>query len=434
MSLQLHSPKIAIIGAGVSGLAAAVQLANAGVSSITLLEARRTAGGRTRSYLDAASGDTLDNGQHLLMGCYAATLEYLDTIGTAKLVQHEPLRIPFWSSTGVRSFTIDRTLGPPLNLLTALARTSLLTLAEKRAAGSFGKAIWLKRLPKQLAEMTCQALFDAFDQPPTLCEKLWSPIVLATINARPEEASAVLFVNVLREAFFSSRQASMLLVPQCGLSELLINPALRKLEAAGVEIKLGAPVRSIECGEAQIVLQTDSDKVLYDFVINSTNDTLNPTPYTLTPSPIVNAYFWLDRIVLSAPAYAFVGMTLQWAFPKASTFSAQRLALTVSAANDLVEQSNDEITELLWSDLQRTVPAAREATLVRSQIIREKQATPLFTPATQQVRPHTNTDDKRFILAGDLVQNGLPATIEGAIRNGNAAAELLQRRIAAHKR
>ncbi len=426
--------KIAIIGAGVSGLAAAVWLADAGQTNITLFEARREAGGRTRSYTDPHTGDTLDNGQHLLMGCYTSTLDYLKTIGTEKLIERTPLRIPFWSETGVRSFTTSRSLAPPMNLLSAVARTSLLTFGEKRSAAVLGNAIWRAKLPNKFERMSCADLFLALGQPPALIAKLWTPIVLATINARPDEASAELFVNVLREAFFSSRAASTLLIPKCGLSELLIDPALRFLKDMRdgkdqrVTLRLGSPVRGIRQIENKFEIQLNGEQISFDAVI-STIEQLPPGSQTPEPgtrySPIVNAYFWFDKPIFNAPIHAFIGTTLQWAFPKKSIYSAERVALTVSAADALSEKTNEEIRDVLLGDLQKTVPSTRDAKLIHYQIIREKRATPLFTPEANRKRPATITSIPNFLLAGDIVQNGLPATIEGAIRNGYAAAETL---------
>ena len=427
--------RIAIIGAGVSGLTAAVRLARAGHKNITLFEARREAGGRTRSYIDPHTGDTLDNGQHLLMGCYTATLEFLKMIGTEKLIERTPLRIPFWSETGVRSFTIDRSLPPPMNLLSAVARTSMLTFGEKKSASVFGNAIWRMKLPNKFERMSCADLFLALGQSPSLVEKLWAPMVLATINAQPEQASAELFVNVLREAFFSSRAASALLIPKCGLSELLVDSAIRDLRDkrdGKCETRMGTPVRRIESWENGFRIVTDNDEASFDAIISSIEspipglpkpDTRNPIP--APHSPIVNAYFWFDKSIFNAPVHAFIGTTLQWAFPKKSGFSAERVALTVSAADALSEKTNEEIRDILLGDLQKTVPAARGAKLIHDQIIREKRATPLFTPEANRRRPATTTDIPNFFLAGDIVQNGLPATIEGAVRNGFAAADAL---------
>jgi hydroxysqualene dehydroxylase len=422
-------PRIAIIGAGVSGLAAAVRLTRNDIKNVTIFEARREPGGRTRSYVDTKTGDELDNGQHLLMGCYTATLDYLSTIGSGRMLERIPLRIPFWSNTGVRSFTIDRSLAPPMNLLTALARTSLLTFSEKRAAAKLGNAIWRSKFPNDFQRMTCKDFFQYFDQPDTLVSKLWSPIVLATINADPTRASAELFVNVLREAFFSSRSASALLIPKCGLSELLVQPAVHFLEEQGGKIQRGSPARNVEKFGNIFKLSLDSGTLEFDAVIDASsqfNMGLEAHPITnVEYSPIVNAYFWLDRSVFKAPVHAFVGTTLQWAFPRQSNYCTERVALTVSAAEGLVEKSNESIRDILWGDLQQIVPAAKDATLLHWQIIREKHATPLFTPELQKSRPKVRTSMNNYYRAGDLIQNGLPATIEGAVRNGYAAAEAL---------
>ncbi|HWF43614.1 MAG TPA: hydroxysqualene dehydroxylase HpnE [Candidatus Kapabacteria bacterium] len=422
-------PRVAIIGTGISGLAAAVRLTRDGIKNVTIFEARREPGGRTRSYIDPKTGDELDNGQHLLMGCYTATLDYLSIIRSERMIERIPLRIPFWSNTGVRSFTIDRSLAPPLNLLIALARTSLLTFSEKRAAAKLGNAIWRSKLPNDFQRMTCEDFFGYFEQPDSLVLKLWSPIVLATINAAPARASAELFVNVLREAFFSSRSASALLIPKCGLSELLVQPAIHFLEEQGGKIQVGSPIRSVEKFGNIFKLSLDSETLEFDAVIDASSQfnvgpEAPPIP-NVEYSPIVNAYFWLDRSVFKAPVHAFVGTTLQWAFPKQSHYCAERVALTVSAAEGLVDKSNESIRDILWADLQQTVPAARDATLLHWQIIREKHATPLFTPELQQSRPNTKTTMNNFYRTGDLIQNGLPATIEGAVRNGYTAAEAL---------
>jgi len=415
--------KIAIIGAGVSGLAGASRLTRAGFRNITIFEARREAGGRTRSYVDPTTGDTLDNGQHLMMGCYTSTLDYLRWCGTDKLVEKQPLTIPFHTTTGEYLLRIPG-FGPPFNLLTGLWRTRLLTPIEKAAATRLGNSILRNKLPANYQDMTCERLFSVTWQPDGLVEKLWAPLVLATINASVKEASALLFANVIREAFFASRTSSALLVPQVGLSELLVAPAVKNLERSGIEIKYGSPVRSIEEKNDRYEIEGS----IFDAVLAAAP--LGPIGL-ISPirepasSIIVNAYFWLDREIVEDPINSFVGTTLQWAFPKPSGYAKQRLALTVSAANDLSERTNEEIRDILWHDLMTTIPEADGASLVHYQIIREKRATPLFTPNAQHNRPNAMTDFSRFVLAGDLVQNGLPATIEGAVRNGYAAAEIL---------
>lgn len=426
--------KIAIIGAGVSGLAAAVWLAQHGFRNLTLFEARREAGGRTRSYVDPTTGDTLDNGQHLMMGCYRSTLEYLRKIDSDSLLRRAPLFIRFHEAGRKTPATLQLPprSKPPVTLLAGLWNSRLLTMGEKIAATWLGLATDASSA-KNSEGMTCAALFRKLHQPAGLVKKLWAPIVLATINAPVEEASAVLFINVLREAFLSGREASDLLLPSSGLSELLIDPAIRMLEKNGATILLSSPVRAIEKNGTAIQIITDSSVKDFDAVIycgqsfDSLPQEVRSSLPTFEYSPIVNAYFWLDRPVLRGPIHGFIGTTLQWVFPWPSNYAAERLALTVSASDALAERTNEEIRHILWTDLCTSLPAAREARLMHYQIIREKRATPLLTPSIQQSRPQAATTIPGLFLGGDFIQNGLPATIEGAVRNGfSAAAMLLQ--------
>lgn len=428
----MQNRKIAIVGAGVSGLAAATRLLRHGCRNLTLFEARREAGGRTRSYIDSTTGDTLDNGQHLMMGCYRSTLEYVRQVGSDELLQRTPLWIHFHEAG--RTVPAILRLSPNSNLLMALWRSRFLTPREKFAATRLGLAIDASSA-KNCEGMTCEALFAKLHQPAGLVKKLWAPIVLATINAPIEQASALLFVNVLREAFLSGSEASDLLLPTSGLSDLLIDPAIRTLKEKGVTIRLSIPVRAIEKHERSLRIATDDSAEDFDAVIycGQSSDPLPPEIRSSLPefefSPIVNAYFWLDRPVLRGPVHEFLGTTLQWVFPWPSKYAAERLALTVSAGNALAERTNEEIRHILWTDLCAAVPAAREARLMHHQIIREKRATPLITPALQQSRPLASTAMPGLFLGGDLVQNGLPATIEGAVRNGFTAAGLLVRQV-----
>ena len=423
--------KIAIIGAGVSGLAAAVRLAQHGFRNLTLFEARKDAGGRTRSYTDPTTGDTLDNGQHLMMGCYHSTLEYVRAIGSGQLLQRAPLSIRFHQAgRPPTALKIPPTSRPPANLLAGLWSSRLLTLREKFAAAWLGLAIDASSA-KNCEGMTCAALFRKLHQPAGLVRKLWAPLVLATTNAPIEQASAVLFLNVLREAFLSGHEASDLLLPKSGLSHLLIDPAIQMLEKNGATFRRSTPVRKIETHAAALRISTDESVEDFDSVIYC-GQSSDPLPEEIRESlpafeysPIVNAYFWLDRPVLRGPIHGFLGTTLQWVFPWPSNYAAERLALTVSAGNALAEYTNEEIRHILWTDLCAAVPAIREARLLHYQIIREKRATPLFTPKVQQSRPRASTNVPGLFLGGDLIQNGLPATIEGATRNGFAAAGLL---------
>ncbi len=431
--------RIAIIGSGTSGLAAALRLSQSAARDnfeITILESRHIAGGRTRSFVDEETGDTLDNGQHLLMGCYSATREYMRLIGTDHLVRERSLDIPyslFNPFTGyVRQarFRTRRLLPAPLHALVGLLMTDLLSVDEKRAAISLSLKVTRLLSDPTIKDYTCAELFRVHHQPEGLVRKLWEPLVLATVNASIEDASALPLLSVLKLALLGKRSGATFLFPEVGLSELLIDPAIKMLAESKVELLLKHAVRKID-EDLSITIDTESKQQYDSIIIASTPDSIElPSAAELpvtTYSPIVNAYFWVDHPLLIDPIRAFVGGHLQWAFSKKSTFAAERIALTVSAANELIGLSNDDIARQLWMELTRgvEVPTGDRPKLVHYQIIKEKRATPLLRPAAQNGRPTTLSSVRGLYLAGDFVQNMLPATIEGAIRNGFSAAECL---------
>lgn len=413
--------RVAIIGAGVSGLAAAIHILDRAHDQVdlTIYEARREAGGRTRSFIDPETGDELDNGQHLLMGCYHATLEFCRMIGTYdELDFQRSLRVPFQLDDWAAELRLPP-LPAPLNLLAGLMSTKLLSGPEKIAALSFGNFL-RKAEPSRFRLMTCSDLFRKLRQPRGLIKKLWEPIALATLNTPINIASAEVFVNTLKLIFLGSRRDPSLVFPRVGLTRLLIQPAMEKLAAANASIRLGHSVGKVQHANGRFTVDGNS----FDAVIVSSSGgadlqlpiTLPKTSY----SPILNAYFWLDRVVQTSPVQAYVGTTLQWSFAKSSHFAAQRLALTVSAADDVIQLPNGELTQMLWRELRRAT--GRDAVLLKAQIIKEKRATMLLDVATQNSRPKCETEFRGLFLAGDTVQNGLPATIEGAVRNGRSAS------------
>lgn len=424
--------RVAIIGAGVSGLAAAVELFELAHEydtdiEVTIYEARREAGGRTRSFVDNETGDTLDNGQHLLLGCYTSTIDYLKAIGSYSNVERSSsLEIPFHFAHGTSlSLSLPKYTPTPVNLLVGIFRSSLLAGFEKSAALRFGLAILFLTHDKHSHDMTCDALFARTRQPESLVKKLWEPIILATMNAPTSKASAQVFINIMRIVFFHDRRYSQILFPKVGLSELLIKPALEYLNTKKCDIKYGAVIGGLTRagGLAHILGEDGKTLEVYDAAIDgATNFTHSEG---LTYSPIVNAYFWVDRKILDSPINGFIGTSLQWCFPKPSTFAKQLIACTVSAGDELVHKTNEEITAILWKDIVQTIPSAKFAALVHSKIIKEKRATVLLTPEDQKRRPNRISKEKNIYFAGDLAQNSLPMTIEGAVRNGQICARKL---------
>jgi squalene-associated FAD-dependent desaturase len=438
---MLSNPyRVAILGAGTSGLAAAVKLAASDSErpvAVTVFEARREAGGRTRSFIDAETGDTLDNGQHLLMGCYTSTLEYLRTIGSEHLLMRQnSLEIPFAfpEENRISTLKLPRYVPTPANLLIGLLRSDLLHTYEKLAAARFGLGIMMFRYDRHSVHFSCADLFRFAHQPVTLIKKLWAPIVIGTLNLPPEKASAQVFLHIMRLAFLQNREYSSLLFPKVGLSDLLIHPAIHFLEDRGCEIRYGQQINSVASGNNLIYLEANGKREVFDALIFAGSyhdiaffpEEIRQTIPSVTYSPIANAYFWVDKKIIDKPICGFIGTKLEWCFTKPTHYASELIACTKSAASDIIEKNNDEITQLFWNDIKRSFPQS-DAKLLRSVIVKEKRATPLLDADLQLHRPKVRTPLHNIFLAGDLVQNGLPMTIEGAVRNGHKAAlELLR--------
>jgi squalene-associated FAD-dependent desaturase len=423
--------RVAIIGAGASGLAAAVELfryTEGEDLEVTIYESRREAGGRTRSFTDAETGDTLDNGQHLLMGCYTSTIDYLKTIGSYDKLDIPPsLVIPYFTgeSDDPAMLSLPRFIPAPVHLLVGVLGSSLLEWYEKAAALRMGKDILLFRDDKFAKDLTCEQFFAKTKQPETLVKKMWEPIVLGTMNTPISKASAQVFINILRLIFFHDKRYSKILFPKVGLSELLVRPALEYLSEHKCTINYGIKTGSVKSLNNLAYLYDENGSTIdvFDGAIDAATSFTSDLPVSY--SPIINAYLWIDKKIISAPICGFIGTTLHWCFPKPSKFSAQMLACTTSAGDDIVDLSNEEIAALYWKEIQERVPEAKYAKLLRSQVIKEKRATVLLTPELQKARPHIETGDRNIFLAGDLAQNALPMTIEGAVRNGQKAAQKL---------
>ena len=403
-----------VVGAGLAGLAAAVELAAAG-RRVRLYEAGRHAGGRCRSYLDAELGCRIDNGNHLLLAGNSAALRYLGRIGAIDtLYGPQEAVFPFVDLRTGERWTLRPNRGPfPWWILSARRR-----VPQSRATD------YLDALALRLANRSA-TVAEVLDQNRSLFRRLWEPVAVAALNTAVEGASARLYWRILLETLGRGGAACRPLVPLKGLSETFVEPALAWLQAKGAEIRFGTLLRALRFG-ADRVWELVCDAGSIELGENDSLVLAVPAPVAarLVPrlvvpdvySPILNAHY---RCSLPADAPLFVGViggAAEWVFRKREV-----LSVTVSAADQLVDRPGGELHELLWSDAaaafelpKRPIPQAR--------IVKERRATFLASPEQLRKRPESRTRWKNLQLAGDYVNTGLPATIEGAIRSGVAAA------------
>ncbi len=406
-----------IIGAGISGLSAAVRLANANFK-VHVHEATQQAGGRCRSYFDAATNLTIDNGNHLLLSGNRHAVAYARSIGTeAGLVGPKRARFPFVDLTTGRRWQLD--LGD--------SRLPLWLFDKDRRVPDTNLRDYLALMPLIWARQE-KLVGDAIPCDGTLYQRLVQPLLLAALNVDPPEGSAGLAGAVVRETLLAGGQACRPLVARDGLSAVLVEPAVRLLQGKGASIAFGHELRELAITADRVgSLKFGADDVIpigpEDAVVMAVParpaaallpDLKTPTKFRA----IVNAHFRFDPPKDLPPITGVVGGLVEWlfAFP-------QRLSVTISNGDRLVDMPREELARAIWRDVCKASGVQGE--LPPWQIVRERRATFEATPEQNALRPGASTAFKNLFLAGDWTDTGLPATIEGSVRSGNRAADLV---------
>jgi squalene-associated FAD-dependent desaturase len=453
--VAVEAKDVVIIGGGFAGLSAGVALAERGFR-VALLESKPALGGRAYSFADPDSGDFVDNGQHVLMGCYHATLAFLEKLGTRdRLIARPDLAIEML--TGPQQSACVRTarLPGPLHMAAAILRYQHLGPTERLSVLRAGlRLMYMRRFQaRRLAQLSVAQFMDATRQNETARRCLWYPIALATLSEDPQLASASLFAEVMRLAFFARRRDSAFLYATVGLSDLYCEPARRIIEDRGGVVACRSIADHLEFGDdgrvSRVRLRDGAALQAANFIAAVTPDRLlkllpegaaGASSFAaltdLKTSPIVCLHAWFDRPVTDAAFVGFVGTDTQWLFNKRVIFGGPSdrpgyLSFVISGARDFVSRSNGELIDIILGDLRRMIPAAAKARLLRAMVIREKQATIATDTVSNLKRPATITSIPNLFLAGDWIQTGLPATIESAVRSGNAAAEAVSARVGA---
>jgi squalene-associated FAD-dependent desaturase len=405
-----------VVGAGLAGLAAAVAVAGTG-RAVVLHEASPNAGGRCRSYFDPELGCRIDNGNHLLLAGNRAALDYLDRIGARASLEGPPEAVfPFVDAATGERWTVR----PNRGALPWWIFHSSRRVPHTRAFD------YLAPLALRRADPGA-AITAVLDGRATLFRRLWEPLAIAALNTAAEQASATLFRRTLADTLERGGAACRPLVPRIGLSESFVEPALARLRMQGVEIRFGSRLRTFGFGRdrvAELVFETasiplgDADSVI---LAVPAPIAARLVPGLIVPdrhSPIVNAHFRHARPVGAPLFVGVIGGSAEWIFCKREV-----LSVTVSAADRFVDRTAPELRDLFWRDVALAyrlpafpVPPAR--------IVKERRATFLASPEQLRRRPQQTTVWRNLLLAGDYVDTGLPATIEGAIRSGFAAAGL----------
>ncbi|MEO8668228.1 MAG: hydroxysqualene dehydroxylase HpnE [Bauldia sp.] len=405
-----------VIGAGIAGLAAAVRLASRG-SRVVVHEATSQAGGRCRSYHDPALDMMIDNGNHLVLSGNRAAMAFLDTIGARdRLVGPASARFPFIDLKSGRRWTLRPNDG----------RIGWWIFVRDRRVPDTSAGDYLTLL-KLLRAGPNAAIGDVLNCSGPLYERLVGPLLLAALNTEPPLGSAALAAAVIRETLGAGGKSYRPLIAGDGLSAAFVDPALAYLKAKGGFIRFGQRLRAIS-GEGQRVTSLDfGDENLLvtpeDAVVLAVPPVVAASllPGLETPTEfraILNVHFKVEPPHGIEPITGVVNGLVEWlfAFP-------DRLSVTISCADRLLDTPREDLAALIWREVAEIAGVA--APMPPWQIVRERRATFAALPAQNARRPGATTEWQNLFLAGDWTATGLPATIEGAIRSGNRAADLV---------
>jgi len=427
--------RVAVVGGGLAGITAALDCADAG-ADVTLYEARPRLGGATFSF--RRNGYWLDNGQHVALRCCTAYRGLLAKLGTDAHLELQPrLRVPVLDAGG-SSATFARTALPaPLHLAGALLRYRHIPVRDRLAAVRAVAALRsLDLSDPRLDELAFGQWLRSHGQSRQAIDRLWDLIALPTLNLHAEDASLGLAAFVFRTGLIDESDACDLAVPTVPLSRLHGDAAARALRSRGVSVKLRAKVERVRPAGDLFELELREGSVDADAVISAVPHHAAPallpdgvvpadTAERLGTSPIVNVHLHYDRRVLHEPVVAAVSSPVQWIFDRTSSSGVedgQLLSISLSAAHDELQHPQARLVETCAGALALMLPRARHAKLIRGMVTREPTATFRAAPGTARLRPPARTPVPGLALAGAWTGTGWPATMEGAVRSGSAAA------------
>jgi hydroxysqualene dehydroxylase len=429
------TPRSAIIvGGGLAGITAALDLADAG-ASVTLLEVRPRLGGAAYSF--ERDGLEVDNGQHVFLRCcvhYRALLRRLGVEG--RTVLQDRLSITVLAPGGRRGTLCRSRLRAPFHLAASLARYPFLTTSERLRMARVALALSLDREDPALDGQTFGAWLRQQGESEAAIEAIWNLIALPTLNLPADEASLQLAAMVFQVGLLNSSAAGDVGYARVPLSQLHGEPAERALREAGVELRLRVRVRSVAPSAGGLTVESDAGPLEAGLVVLAVPHlraagmlppgTVPQQLEELGISPILNLHVLYDRKVTDLDFAAGVGTPVQWLFDRTESSGLERgqhLAISISGADREMDKTNGELREEFLPALAALLPQAREARVEDFFVVRENAATFRATPGSAALRPGPDTALPGLVLAGAWTDTGWPATMEGAVRSGHAAAE-----------
>jgi squalene-associated FAD-dependent desaturase len=415
--------RIHVIGAGLAGLSAAIAATGAG-RAVTLYEATAAGGGRCRSYFDNELGIRLDTGNHLLLSGNKSVFAYIDAIGARDRITgpRDPV-FPFMDLKTGRKWTLRPNRGRiPWWVLFAARRVPKTGIGEHLRIRALGRE-WDDTVMSETMRHS------------SLYWLLLEPLSVAALNTRPHEALACLFGAVLRETLLKGGKACLPRLPREGLSEALVDPAIATLRARGADVHFNRRLVGLDISMGRVTaLRTADGPVTLDAgdqVVLAVppwvaGDLLPDITVPNAFESILNVHFKTvpraDGDVAEAGFIGLVNGTAEWIFIRPD-----HISITVSAANKLIDRPAEDLAFMIWRNVAKVfaLEQAAAAEMPPFRVIKERRATIVGNAAQEERRPGARTETENLVLAGDWTDTRLPGTIEGAVRSGVTAVNLL---------
>jgi squalene-associated FAD-dependent desaturase len=413
-----------VVGGGFAGLSSAVYLAKNNFD-VELIESAPKLGGRAYSMQDSVTGDVIDNGQHLLMGCYDNTLEYLKLIGS-----YEQLNIPrffnfnFVDKTKKKYLLKTGSNFYPFNLLSAFLKFDYLRLSERLKVIYF--LLKLNFLDdRQYLNQNANELLDGFAQTEKIKKSFWDFIIIGAMNCNPDTASASMFIRIVKQIFFCGNFAALPIIPNCGLSELYCEHSEEYLKKLGGVIRLSEQVTGIKADGEKVTEIKTNKRVIKDldflifaipaFALNKVENYETAEGLNFEYSAIISIHIWLKENNLDFNFCGLIDSPIHWVFNHKSF-----LTTVTSDANNYIHLTKEEIFDIAAIELKKYL-GIRKEDISNYKVIKEKRATFIPDLNSEKIRKEIKSKYINLYLAGDWVDTGLPGTIESAVKSGKEA-------------
>jgi len=452
-----------VIGGGLAGLAAATALADCGLA-VTLLESRPRLGGRASSFTDAGTGETIDNCQHVAMGCCTNFRKFCRTLKIEELFRVVS-ELTFIGPDGSTSPWRAGILPAPFHLVGVFLRLGYLTFREQLTA-----ARALRALARQSTFPTDESFADwlrRHKQPPRLIDRFWNVVLVSALSESLDRIDVKYARKVFVDGFLANREGWVVTIPRAPLDEIYGGPILNWLKNHNADVRLQSGVQSLESRDGRITavrLRSGELIAAEQFVVAVPHDRVSPLlpdalqgdPFfaalnRFETAPISSVHLWLDRPITLLPHAVLVGHTCQWLFQRpdrvagfgarAASETPERASLkpransastsprgayyqiVVSASRAFLEMSTADAIRHVVNELSELFPAARDACVNHARIVTEHHAVFSPLPGIDNLRPPQQSPIPNLQLAGDWTSTGWPSTMEGAVKSGFLAAE-----------